>query len=120
VKGGDAVPNHPIFSIAYDCWKRGKPACVLAACGDRAVYIAAPGALSPAEAVWGFPQPKARDLETFSDVRKLAEGNDVNGAVALVIDDASLIADRTVNYYKMKGIGGGDLSGAVFSSAVRN
>ena len=113
------MPNDPSFSIAYDFLKSGKTACVLAAFGDRAVYIAAPGALSPAEAVWGFPQPKARDLETFSDVRKLAEGNDVNGAVALVIDDASLIADRTVNYYKMKGIGGYDLWGAVFTSAIR-
>jgi len=113
------VPSDPSFSIAYDVLKSGKTACVLAAFGDRAVYIAAPGALSPAEAVWGFPQPKARDLETFSDVRKLAEGNDVNGAVALVIDDASLIADRTVNYYKMKGIGGYDLWGAVFTSAIR-
>jgi hypothetical protein len=113
------VPSDPSFSIAYDFLKSGKTACVLAAFGDRAVYIAAPGALSPAEAVWGFPQPKARDLETFSDVRKLAEGNDVNGAVALVIDDASLIADRTVNYYKMKGIGGYDLWGAVFTSAIR-
>ena len=113
------MPSDPSFSIVYDFLKSGKTACVLAAFGDRAVYIAAPGALSPAEAVWGFPQPKARDLETFSDVRKLAEGNDVNGAVALVIDDASLIADRTVNYYKLKGIGGYDLWGAVFTSAIR-
>jgi hypothetical protein len=119
VKDGGAVPNDPSFSIAYDVLKSGKTACVLAAFGDRAVYIAAPGALSPAEAVWGFPQPKARDLETFADVRKFAEGNDVNGAVALVCDDASLIADRTVNYYKMKGIGGYDLWGAVFTSAIR-
>ena len=113
------MPSDPSFSIVYDFLKSGKTACVLAAFGDRAVYIAAPGALSPAEAVWGFPQPKAKDLETFADVRKFAEGNDVSGAIALVCDDASLIADRTVNYYKMKGVGGYDLWGAVFTSAIR-
>ncbi len=113
------MPRDPSFTIIYDYLKSGKTACVLSTFGDRAVYIAAPGALAPAESVWEFPQPKARDLETFADVRKLAEGNDVNGAIALVIDDASLVADRTVNYYKMKGIGGYDLWGAVFTSAVR-
>jgi hypothetical protein len=112
------APRDPSLSLSYAVFKSGKSADALSAF-PVAVYIAAPGALACAEAVWGFPQPQARDLETFADVRKLAEGNDCNGAVALVIDDASLIADRTVNYYKMKGIGGYDLWGAVFTSAIR-
>jgi hypothetical protein len=113
------APRDPSLSLPYAVFKSGKSADELAAFSDRAVYVAAPGALSCAEPLWGFPQPKARDLETFADVRKLAEGNDVNGAIALVIDDASLIADRTVNYYKQKGLGGYDIWGAVFTSAIR-
>jgi hypothetical protein len=113
------MPRDPSFTGVYGPLKYGKTADLLGCFGDRAVYVAAPGALAPAEKLWGFPQPKAHDLETFSDIRRFASGNDVNGFVALVIDDASLIADRTVNYYKSKSISGYDLWGAVFTSAIR-
>jgi hypothetical protein len=112
------VPRDPSFSLPYAPLKYGKTGDELAAF-PGAVYIAAPGALSCAESLWGFEQPRARDLETFTDVRKLAEGNDMDGAVALVIDDASLIADRTVNYYKAKGLTGWDIYGATTGSAIR-
>lgn len=113
------MPRDPSFTGIYGELKYGKTADLLSAFGDLAVWIAAPGALSPAEETWGFAQPPARDLETFSDIRKLAEGNDVNGKLALCIDDASLIADRTVNAYKKKGLDGFGLWGAVFTSAIR-
>jgi hypothetical protein len=112
------APRDPSFAIPYGPLKYGKTGDELAAF-PGAIYVAAPGALSCAESLWGFPQPKARDLETFSDVRKLAEGNDCNGSIALVIDDATLIADRTVNYYKRKGLTGWDIYGATNTSAIR-
>ena len=112
------MPRDPSFTGIYAPKAHGKTSDSIATF-PNAVFIAAPGALSAAEAVWGIPQPAAHDLETFSDIRKFAEGNDVNGAIALVIDDASLIADRTVNHYKSKGIGGFELWGAVFTSAIR-
>jgi hypothetical protein len=112
------APRDPSFSIVYAPLKYGKTGDELAAF-PGGIYIAAPGALSCAESLWGFPQPKAMDLETFADVRKLAEGNDCNGVAALVIDDASLIADRTVNYYTRKGLAGWDIYGAVNTSAIR-
>ena len=105
----------PSFAMLYGELKAGKTADALATF-PGAIYVAAPGALSPAEALWGFPQPQAYDLETFADVQ--AFGEKCHGAPALVIDDASLIADRTVNHYKAK-FSGFDLWGAVFTSAIR-
>lgn len=103
----------PSFSILYADLKAGKTACAIAAF-PGATFIAAPGALSPAESVWGLP-PRARvDLETFTDVRQLAERTDTD----LVIDDATLIADRTAAKFGEK-LSGWDVWGAVLNSAIR-
>ena len=105
----------PCFAMLYGELKAGKTADALATF-PAAIYVAAPGALSPAEGLWGFSQPEAHDLETFADVQRC--GETCRGAPALVIDDASLIADRTVNYYKAR-YSGFDLWGSVFTSAIK-
>lgn len=112
------MAHDPSFSIEYGDLKAGKTADVLSAFHERAVYVAAPGALSPAESVWGFPQPKIHDLGTFKEIREFGEKLP-SGALALVIDDATLIADRTANYYESKGITGWDMWRAVVSSAIK-
>ena len=105
----------PSFSILYADLKAGKTSDVLAAF-PSAVYVAAPGALAPAESLWGFPCPPREDLETFMDIVKFSR--DLKGISALVIDDATLIADRTANALRVKGLGGWDLWGAVLSQAI--
>jgi len=105
----------PSFAMLYGELKAGKTADALATF-PGAIYVAAPGALSPAEGLWGFAQPPAEDLETFADVQRF--GEKCPRAPALVIDDASLIADRTVNYYKAR-YSGFDLWGSVFTSAIK-
>lgn len=107
----------PSFSILCGDLKAGKTSDALAAF-PRAVYVAAPGALSPAETVWGFEAPARYDLETFADVRQFAETL-VPAHLALVIDDATLIADRTAGFLsRTKGLGGWDLWGAVLLQAI--
>jgi hypothetical protein len=110
------MPHDPSFSILYADLKAGKSADALAAF-PLGVYVAAPGALAPAEKVWGFKQPPRHDLETFKDIAKFAE--ELNGStLALICDDATLIADRTANYLRRKGLGGWDLWAAVLSQAI--
>ncbi len=111
------MARDPSFSILYAPLKSGKTADALAAF-PGAVYIAAPGALSAAESLWGYEQPKAHDLESFRDVRQFAEKLP-SGTVALVVDDATLIADRTVNALKDRGVSGFDLWAAMFTTAIR-
>ena len=105
----------PSFAVLYGELKAGKTADALATF-PGAIFVAAPGALSPAEGLWGFAQPVAEDLETFADVQRF--GEKCPRAPALVIDDASLIADRTVNHYKAK-YSGFEIWGAVLTSAIR-
>jgi hypothetical protein len=111
------VARDPSFSIAYADLKAGKTSDVLAAF-PNAVFVAAPGALAPAINLWGFEPPQRNDLETFGDVRRFGEKMD-SKHVALVVDDATLIADRTANYYFGKGLRGWDIWGAVLASAVK-
>lgn len=107
----------PSFSILCGDLKAGKTSDALSAF-PRAVYVAAPGALSPAETVWGFEAPARYDLETFADVRKFSEGL-TPAHLALVIDDATLIADRTAGYLsREKSLGGWELWGAVLLQAI--
>ena len=109
----------PSFSIIYGDLKAGKTADALSAF-PGGIYIAAPGALSPAESVWGFEIPKRYDLETFKDIREFTEKLQVGSITGLVIDDATLIADRTAIYYRdKKGLTGWDIWGAVVNSAVK-
>ena len=106
----------PSFSILYGDLKAGKTADALAAF-PFGVYIAAPGALSPAESVWGFPVPKHWDLETFDDVIRFAE--QLTAAhFALGMDDATLIADRTAGRLARTGLSGYALWGAVLERAI--
>lgn len=108
----------PTFSMLYGDLKAGKTADALA-CFPSAVYIAAPGALGAAESLWGFQQPKAYDLGTFKEAREFAEKIPA-GTIALVVDDATLIADRTAIYYRdVRHFSGFDLWGAVLSTAVQ-
>ena len=111
--------RNPSFTIDYGDLKVGKTAAVLAAF-PTAAYVAAPGALSAAEALWGFPQPEGHDLPTFTECRKFGEKLDPTKTPALVIDDATLIADRTAIYYRdEKHLGGFELWGAVLASAIK-
>ena len=111
----------PSFTLIAGPLKAGKTSTAIAAF-PTSVFIAAPGALAPAEAVWGVPQPRSYDLETFLDIiRFVDKGCDGHLAKApgVVIDDASLIADRTITFLTNKGIGGYDLWGAVFAQCIR-
>jgi len=110
------MPHDPAFVIVYGELKAGKTSDLLAAF-PGAIFIAAPGALAPSESLWGMAQPKALDLETFRDVREYAEKNAKPGG-SLVVDDATLIADRTEAYFSKKGLGGYDLWGAIRNEAL--
>jgi hypothetical protein len=112
------VPHDPSFSILYGDLKAGKTADALAAF-PAAIYVAAPGALSPATSVWGFAEPKIHDLESFKDIREFGEKLPQGSTTAIVCDDATLIADRTAIYYEKKGIMGWDLWRAVVSQAIK-
>jgi hypothetical protein len=111
------VPSDPSFTIVYGDLKAGKTSDLLAAF-PRGVYIAAPGALAAAESLWGFPQPPRYDLETFKDVTDFAAKLQP-AHFALVIDDATLIADRTAGALAKKGIGGWDLWAVVLRQAIQ-
>lgn len=110
------MPRDPSFSILYADLKAGKTADALATF-PAGVYVAAPGALAPAEALWGFEAPKRYDLETFEDVSKFAASLTPAHA-ALIMDDATLIADRTAGFLARKGLGGWDLWAVVLRQAV--
>lgn len=111
------MPNDPSFSIIYADLKAGKTSDLLAAF-PTAVYIAAPGALAPAESLWGFKEPKRYDLETFKDVTEFAEKL-TPAHFALAIDDATLIADRTAAALSRSGLGGWDLWAVILRHAIR-
>lgn len=112
------MAHDPTFTISYGELKAGKTADLLAAFTRHALYVAAPGALAPAESLWGFPQPERVDLATFHDVRIYAEKTVVPGkTLALVVDDATLIADRTEAHLAAK-LGGYDLWGAIRYQAL--
>lgn len=106
----------PSFSVLYGDLKFGKTCAAIAAFGDHANYVAAPGALESAESVLGIDVPPRIDLETFRDIRVYDKFP--VGKIARVVDDASLIADRTVNALAAKGMQGFDLWSAVFKHAI--
>jgi hypothetical protein len=110
------VARDPSFSVLYGDLKVGKTADAIAAFHERAVYIAAPGALGAAESVWGIRIPPYHDLETFKDIRLFDKFP--AGTLAVVVDDATLIADRTVNILSARGLGGFDLWAAMFRHAI--
>jgi len=111
-------PMDASFTIIYDELKGGKTTDLLAAF-PRATWVAAPGALAPAESVWGFKPPARYDLETFRQVSELADRLKPSD-IALVIDDATLLADRTADYLMTrKGLSGYDLWGTILIQAVR-
>lgn len=113
------MPRDPSFAMVYGDLKAGKTADALSAF-PGGVYVAAPGALAPAEALWGFEQPKIHDLGTFKDIREFGEKLSPGTTPGLVIDDATLIADRTAIYYRdVKKLSGWDVWGAVVASAVK-
>lgn len=106
----------PSFSIVYGELKVGKSLDAIAAFPD-AVYVAAPGALAAAEAVLGLPPRKKEDLQTFTAIRGYVES--VPGSVDIVIDDATLIADRSAIAFEEKGLSGWDIWDAVLRAALR-
>ena len=112
------MPHDPCFAMLYGDLKTGKTSDALAAF-PGAAYVAAPGALASAESLWGIPEPKAHDLGTFKEIREFGEKLPP-GTIALVVDDATLIADRTGIYFRdVKHFGGFDLWGAVLNSAIK-
>ncbi len=106
----------PTFSIIYGDLKAGKTADMIAAF-PGAAFIAAPGALAPAESVWGLPALVRRDLQTFTDVRKWAES--LPEGIPICMDDATLIADRTAIAFEEAGKSGWDIWDCVLRSAIR-
>jgi hypothetical protein len=111
-----AQPADPSFSILFADLKAGKTTDALAAF-PRGVYVAAPGALAPAESVWGFDAPPRYDLETFDDVRAFSDQLKAEH-FCLVVDDATLIADRTAGALARKGFTGWDLWAVVLRQAI--
>lgn len=109
------MPHDPAFAIVYGELKSGKTSDLLATF-PHALFIAAPGALAPSETLWGLKQPKATDLETFLDVTNYAT-KEVKPGTALVIDDATLIADRTESRLSGR-LSGFDLWAAIRTQAL--
>lgn len=106
----------PSFSIIYGRLKGGKTADAIAAFPDG-LYVAAPGALAPHDKLWGIPKPTAIDRETFADITALALAAPKGKYPALVVDDATLVADRTVMKLSQR-LSGYDLWAAVLKQAI--
>jgi hypothetical protein len=108
------ISDQPAFVLQYGPPKTGKTTDDLLSF-PRALWIAAPGALKPSIGVCGY-EPKPEDVK---DVQKVAEATDAiltapKGKYdAIVVDDLSLLVDRTVAALTKAGVGGYDLWGAV-------
>jgi len=87
------MPRHPSCAGIYAPIKTGKTVASGVA-HPSAIFIAAPGALNGLEGVFGIPEPESHDLETFPEVTAFVERLKP-GPEAIIIDDASVIADRT-------------------------
>lgn len=111
------MSRDPSFTIVYGELGVGKTADVLAAFPEG-VFVAAPGALAPCRELWGFEPPERHDLASFDEVEKFAASLD-NRHVALCIDDATLLADRTAAVAVKAGLTGYDVWGYVLLSAMR-
>lgn len=85
----------PAFGCLYGGIKMGKTADILAAF-PQGVYIAKQACLDAlAEEMWGIPAPKAYDYNHFDEIAAFAKTL-TRAHLAVLWDDATISADRTV------------------------
>lgn len=116
------ISDQPAFVLQYGPPKMGKTTDDLLSF-PRAVWIAAPGALKPSIGVCGYEPladrvfDVARIAEATEIVEKLGEakrhGKSKADVDAIVVDDLTLLVDRTVAALTRSGTGGFDLWAAV-------
>ena len=99
-----AVPREAAFIVAYGVSKNGKTSDAVYSF-PQAIFVAAPGALKPAMHVVGYV-PKSVDLATIGDatalLRELMTVASARRPGTLVVDDFSLLSERTVTMLEQK------------------
>lgn len=108
----------PVLGIIYAPSKTGKTTDCLYSF-TNALWFAAPGALKPSEGVCGYSIPESNviDAESIPYVEALISKLKSGIVDTVVVDDLSLLADRTVRFYSLeRHLGGYDLWGAVRNS----
>jgi hypothetical protein len=108
------IAEQPALILIYSPPKRGKTSDVLFAF-PRAKWIAAPGALKPSLGLVGYEPPRGdqHDAESIADATKIVSEVKAGAYDAVVVDDLSLLVDRTVARLARSGADGFGLWGKV-------
>lgn len=104
----------PVLGLIYAPSKTGKTTDCLYSF-TRALWFAAPGALKPSESVCGYAIPDSNviDAESIPYVEALIAKLKPGKVDAVVVDDLSLLAERTVRHFVALRYSGFDLWRAV-------
>jgi hypothetical protein len=108
------IATQSAFIVQYGAPKKGKTTdCLLSF--PRAVWIAAPGALKPSLGVAGYEPPDAdqHNVEDILAATEIIQRLPAGKYDALVVDDLTLLVDRTVTLLSKRGVSGYDLWGAI-------
>ncbi len=108
------IATQPAFIFQYGDVKQGKTGD----CGfsfPRAKWIASPGALKPLLGLCGYepPDKDQHNVETVREATEIVSKLTAGTFDAVVVDDLTLLVDRTVAALQKRGMGGYDLWAAV-------
>jgi hypothetical protein len=116
VLGG--IASQPAFVCQYGRPKLGKTSDDLFSF-PRAVWIAAPGALKPSLGLVGYEPTKQFYVEHIREATAIVEQIPKGKFDAVVVDDFSLLVERTVAALERGGVKGFELWGQVYKQALR-
>lgn len=113
------IAEQSAFIIQYGDVKQGKTGD----CGfsfPRAKWIAAPGALKPLLGLCGYepPEKDQHNVESIKDATEIVAKLAPKSFDAVVVDDLTLLVDRTVAKLTKSGSGGYDLWAAVHAQLL--
>lgn len=96
------IQQDPAVAVLYGPSGAGKTVDMLYSF-PTGLFLAMPGALKPAGGVVGFV-PDSKEASTIIDATKILEAEGKKGKYpAIIVDDFSLLADRTVSALEAKG-----------------
>jgi hypothetical protein len=116
VLGG--IASQPAFVCQYGVIKTGKTTDLLYSF-PRAIWISAPGALKSALGVVGYEPRKQFYVEHIREATALVEAAPKGRFDALLVDDLTLLVERTVAALEKAGVKGYDLWGSVYKQMLR-
>jgi len=101
------IASQPAFVAQYGAPKKGKTTDCLFSF-PRAKWVAAPGALKPSVGVCGYEPPDSdqHNVDSVKQATALVEAMDPTKYDALVVDDLTLLVDRTVAELSKRGVSG--------------